>query len=281
MTSRDEIKKQIREWIKLGFIDPKDLPSIELYMDQVTSFMNKRLSANKRTEDDKTLTKTMINNYTKNELLPPSNKKRYSKGHLILLIYIYYLKSVMPISDIQTILSPMISDYYDNEDASHNLEEIYENLYELEKYQYFNVENSIVNAQQLVMKNKLSKDDEYLQKFNFLASLAYDIFTKRKLMEKIIDDMREQQEKAKQEAQAQAEAEKKAAKQAVKKAASKQASKTPAKNQAAKTPVKAPAKAPAKTPAKASTKASQTAKNPVSKNPAKQTASDSKKPKKN
>ena len=236
-------------------------------MDQVTNFMNKRLSANKRTEDDKTLTKTMINNYTKNELLPPSNKKRYSKDHLILLIYIYYLKSVMPISDIQTILSPMISDYYDNEEASHSLEEIYENLYELEKYQYFNVENSIVNAQQIVMKNKLSKDDEYLQKFNFLASLAYDIFTKRKLMEKIIDDMREQQENAKQEAQAQAEAERKAAKQAVKKAASK----TPAKNQAAKAPVKASTKAPAK--------ASQTAKNPVSKNPAKQTASDSKKPK--
>ena len=178
----------------------------------------------------------------------------------------------MPISDIQTILSPMISDYYDNEEASHNLEEIYENLYELEKYQYFNVENSIVNAQQIVMKNKLSKDDEYLQKFNFLASLAYDIFTKRKLMEKIIDDMREQQENAKQEAQAQAEAERKAAKQAVKKAASKQAAKTPAKNQAAKAPVKAPANA--------SAKASQTAKNPVSKNPAKQTASDSKKPKK-
>lgn len=232
MTSKDDIKKQIREWIKLGFIEPKDLPSIELYMDQVTTYMNKRLSANKRTEDDKTLTKTMINNYTKNELLPPSNKKRYSKDHLILLIYIYYLKSVMPISDIQTILAPMISDYYDNDNASHSLEEIYENLYEMEKYQYFNVENSIVNAQQLVQKNKFAKDDDYLQKFNFLASLAYDIFTKRKLMESIIDDMRAKQEAAKQEAEAQ-KSEKKApakkpapqkrpvAKQAVKKSPAK------------------------------------------------------------
>lgn len=233
MTSRDEIKKQIREWIKLGFIEPKDLPSIELYMDQVTTYMNKRLSANKRTEGDKTLTKTMINNYTKNELLPPSNKKRYSKEHLILLIYIYYLKSVMPISDIQTILEPMISDYYDNANATHSLEEIYENLYEMEKYQYFNVEDSIVNAQQLVQKNKFAKDDEYLQKFNFLASLAYDIFTKRKLMESIIDDM-----KAKKEAKEQAEAKK-------------NEKKTPAK----KAPVKKPvAKQPArKSPAKATT----------------------------
>lgn len=231
MASREEIKKQIREWIKLGFIEPKDLPSIELYMDQVTTFMNKRLSANKRTEDDKTLTKTMINNYTKNELLPPSNKKRYSKDHLILLIYIYYLKSVMPISDIQTILAPMISDYYDNDASTYNLEEIYANLYEMEKYQYFNVENSIVNAQQLVQKDKFSKDDEYLQKFNFLAFLAYDIFTKRKLMENIIDDMRDKQEAEKQKAEAQAEAAKKAAKQAAKKPST---SKTPTKATQAK-----------------------------------------------
>lgn len=210
MTSRDEIKKQIREWIKLGFINPKDLPSIELYMDQVTTFMNKRLSANKRTEDDKTLTKTMINNYTKNELLPPSNKKRYSKDHLVLLIYIYYLKSVMPISDIQTMLAPMIDNFYDNENATHSLEEIYANLYELEKYQYFNVEDSIVNAQQLAQKDNFSKDNEYLQQFNFLAFLAYDIFTKRKLMEKIIDEMRTKQE-------AEEEAAKKVAKKSPKK----------------------------------------------------------------
>ena len=85
----EQLKSQIEQWLDLGYINPEDIPSIELYMDQVTTFMDRYLSKNKRTEEDKTLTKTMINNYTKNDLLPPSNKKRYSKEHIILLIYIY------------------------------------------------------------------------------------------------------------------------------------------------------------------------------------------------
>ena len=57
---KDSLKKQIREMTQLGYIAPEDLPSIELYMDQVTTFMDKYLSQNKRYEEDKTLTKTMI-----------------------------------------------------------------------------------------------------------------------------------------------------------------------------------------------------------------------------
>ena len=86
---KESLKKQIRELIKLGYIVPDDIPAIELYMDQVTTFMDKHLSQNKRRDEDKTLTKTMINNYTKNDVLPPPEKKRYTKEHIILLIYIY------------------------------------------------------------------------------------------------------------------------------------------------------------------------------------------------
>ena len=55
-----------------------DIPDIDLYMDQVTHFMEEHLKSSKRYETDKILTKTMINNYTKNKLLPPSEKKRYT-----------------------------------------------------------------------------------------------------------------------------------------------------------------------------------------------------------
>ena len=59
-------------------------------------------------EDDKTLTKTMINNYTKNKILPPPEKKKYSKEHIIMLISIYYLKNIASISDIRKLLDPMM-----------------------------------------------------------------------------------------------------------------------------------------------------------------------------
>ena len=92
---------------RIDYIKPEDLPNIDLYMDQVTTFMEKQLASTKRYPDDKILTKTMINNYAKNKLLPSPEKKRYSKEHLLMLIFIYYFKNILSISDIQALLSPI------------------------------------------------------------------------------------------------------------------------------------------------------------------------------
>ena len=96
-----------KKLVSIDYIKTEDIPNIGLYMDQVTTFMDEQLEACKRYEDDKILTKTMINNYTKNKLLPPSNKKKYSREHIFLLIMIYYLKSILSISDIQSLLEPL------------------------------------------------------------------------------------------------------------------------------------------------------------------------------
>ena len=64
-----EFEKQLEEWMKLDYVLPEDLPNIELYMDQVTTFLEEQLKNTKRFEEDKIFTKTMINNYTKNHLL--------------------------------------------------------------------------------------------------------------------------------------------------------------------------------------------------------------------
>ena len=69
---------------RIDYVKSTDIPNIDLYMDQVTSFMEKQLKSTKRNEDDKVLTKTMINNYAKNDLLPAPVKKKYSKEHLLL-----------------------------------------------------------------------------------------------------------------------------------------------------------------------------------------------------
>ena len=91
----------------IDYVKTEDIPNIGLYMDQVTTFMDEQLNACKRYENDKILTKTMINNYAKNDLLPPPEKKKYSKEHLLTLIFIYYFKNILSISDIQTILNPL------------------------------------------------------------------------------------------------------------------------------------------------------------------------------
>ncbi|MFR7842438.1 MAG: DUF1836 domain-containing protein [Gallintestinimicrobium sp.] len=92
---------------RIDYIRPDDIPDIELYMDQVTTFMDSRLkNAARNPEVDKILTKTMINNYAKNDLLPPPARARNtSREHMLLLIFIYYFKGILSISDIQTVLN--------------------------------------------------------------------------------------------------------------------------------------------------------------------------------
>ncbi len=77
---------------RIDYIKPEEVPNIPLYMDQVTTFMDAQLASSKRYPEDKILTKTMINNYAKNDLLPPPLKKKYSKEHLLVLVFIYYFK---------------------------------------------------------------------------------------------------------------------------------------------------------------------------------------------
>lgn len=108
----DNYKDWLCNLLKTESIPPEDIPNIGLYMDQVTTLMDTRLASSKRYPDDKILTKTMINNYTKNKLLPPSNKKKYSREHIFLLIMIYYLKSILSISDIQSLLEPLSERYF-------------------------------------------------------------------------------------------------------------------------------------------------------------------------
>ena len=102
-----DIKDELLSLLSITSIPSEDIPNIELYIDQVTTFIDSRLDKSRRYPDDKIMTRTMVNNYTKNKLLPPSVKKKYSREHFFLLIMIYYLKNVLSIADIQTVLEPL------------------------------------------------------------------------------------------------------------------------------------------------------------------------------
>lgn len=202
--SFEEIKTEIRNAIQMDYIEPADIPAIELYMDQVTTFMDKHLSNNKRTPDDKILTKTMINNYTKNHLLPPPEKKKYSKEHIILLIYTYYLKNFLSIGDIQKLLAPMIEQYFNaSETDSITLDSIYSTVVELAQLQYqldkqeifktYEIVNQKIKEQHPELDSDVINSTSYLQDFTFVALLSYDIYLKTQLVEKIIDSLSKEQ----------------------------------------------------------------------------------------
>ena len=129
--TKDMLNSILASISRIDYIKPEEIPGIDLYMDQVTTFMESHLSASKRHADDKILTKTMINNYAKNDLLPPPVKKKYTKEHLLMLTFIYYFKNILSISDIQVLLGPLTEKYF-NKDGEMNLTEIYEEIMRLE-----------------------------------------------------------------------------------------------------------------------------------------------------
>ena len=189
------IRDLIEMTSSLNFIDPADVPSIELYMDQVTTFLEEKLNNNKRNEEEKTMTKTMINNYTKNDLLPPPNKKRYTKEHLILLIYIYYLKNLLSINDIQTLLKPMIEDYFGSNDPSKSIDQIYAKIFNHQKDHYKDIQKSIMNTFHRASEMYDPQNEGYLHDMSLIALLSADVYVKKKYIEHLIDNMRTIQEK--------------------------------------------------------------------------------------
>ena len=189
-----EILENINQWIETDVINPEDIPSIELYMDQVTTFMDKELARTKRHPDDKILTKTMINNYSKNDLLPPSNKKKYSKDHIILLIYIYYMKNFLSISDIKTLLSPMTNRYFNDfrddstDNSSLSMSDIYAEIYTLEKKYTAKLKENIDEICDIA-DSEFKEASEYLKAFALVSMLSYDIYAKKQLIEHLLDSV--------------------------------------------------------------------------------------------
>ena len=189
--NQEFVNSLLQRLAKLNYIKPGDVPNIDLYMDQVTTFMDEHLSDVKRYEDDKILTKTMINNYTKNDLLPPPVKKKYSKEHIYVLTFIYYLKNILSISDIQKLLNPLTDKFFNKEELP-DLEYIYSEIYNMEKAQITSLSKDVVERMQVAKEAFLDveneEDKDFLQLFSLVGLLSFDVYMKKNIIESLIDD---------------------------------------------------------------------------------------------
>lgn len=177
---------------KINLIDANDIPNIDLYMDQVTTFMESHLGNLKRSPDDKVLTKTMINNYAKNHLLPSPDKKKYSRNHMILLTFIYYFKNVLPINDIKTLMSGITEKNFAL-GSKPELEEIYREVirYQPEIMEQVRANLDVVEnlAEDSFAKLNNNEEKEELKLFTLLCLLSFDVYIKKTLIESVIDSM--------------------------------------------------------------------------------------------
>ncbi|MEF9839569.1 MAG: DUF1836 domain-containing protein [Lachnospiraceae bacterium] len=191
INTEDMLNSILESLSRIAYIKPSEIPNIDLYMDQVTTFMESQLSPTKRYPSDKVLTKTMINNYAKNNLLPPPIKKKYTNEHILVLIFVYYFKNLLSIKDIEALLKPITEKYF-NTDEDFNLTAIYEEVCSLEASRIEIVTADIkkaYEAAQDTFTDAKEEDQNFLHLFTFVCSLSLDVYIKKQLIEKIIDQL--------------------------------------------------------------------------------------------
>ena len=191
-TTEELLQTILQSLEKVEYIKSEDIPNIDLYMDQVLTFMDRKLrSAVRPQTEDHVLTKTMINNYAKNDLLPPPVKKKYSKEHVLLLIFIYYYKGVIPMNEIQTLLKPLTDRYFQNGQAF-DLESVYKEVVVLEKEQLEDLKKDVVEKFRRAEESYTEvtgEEQEFLQKFALICLLSFDVYMKKMIVEQLVAEL--------------------------------------------------------------------------------------------
>ena len=192
-TNEERLEDLLSHLNSLGRIHVEDIPKIDLYMDQVTTFMESHLESMKRYPDDKVLTKTMINNYAKNNLLPPPVRKKYTQEHILLLIFIYYFKNLLNFNDIETILS-YITEHHVGE-TQVPLSRVYTEIFSMEHGQMDRLQEDVwekFKTAQKIFTDTEEPERDALQLFAFICELAYDVYLKKQMIERLADQIREE-----------------------------------------------------------------------------------------
>lgn len=169
-------------------INLEDIPELDLYMDQVIQLFESKMSSTKRNEEDKVLTKTMINNYAKAKLLMSIKNKKYSKEHLVLMSLIYDLKGSLSISDIKLILDNIVHKFEAGEE--YDLRKLYRTYLQVYNEDVEEFEKSVIKRTELV-KQKLEAadlDGDFEAKILLICSLTSMSNMYRRMSEKLIDE---------------------------------------------------------------------------------------------
>lgn len=186
---KKELVEKFKELNLQNQLKLEEIPELDLYMDQVTQLFDSKFNGSKRNEEDKALTKTMVNNYAKGKLLMSIKNKKYSKEHLILMSLIYNLKGGLSIGDIKSSLNNIVTTFENGE--KYPIRELYslylnqynEDLNDVEK----TIEEKFNNIENMMLNEK-HEDDEFQKNFLLLSSFINMSNMYRRMGEKLIDE---------------------------------------------------------------------------------------------
>ncbi|GIP65286.1 hypothetical protein J32TS6_38410 [Virgibacillus pantothenticus] len=164
-----------------------DIPNLDLYMDQVIQLFESTFEGLKRDEQEKVLTKTMINNYAKGKLFYPIENKKYSKDHLMLIAMIYQLKGALSINDVKTTLYKLNKMVVEDNFELAKLYESYVQLADESMKQLESEMKQLIDDVEHQSETLASNDADYLQELLLVASFVNMSNYYRRAAEKMVD----------------------------------------------------------------------------------------------
>jgi len=191
MRYEEFVKNTIEDYISRGTIKAEDFPDMELYMDQAETFLNRELAIYKKNEKDKVITKTMIGNYVKHNMLPRPVNKKYSRDHLILLALIFYLKGIFQIEEIEKIMKPLIDNYNSEFDDKIDLAALYEGILEVQEKEQEALAQSVnrmINESKYQLSEMSLSDDDMLELFMLIVNLSLKADAQKFLAHKLLHE---------------------------------------------------------------------------------------------
>jgi hypothetical protein len=168
-----------------------DIPSIDLYMDQITTLFETKLSHLKRDSDEAILTKTMINNYAKAKILTPIKNKKYNRQQIITLILVYNLKQVLSLDDIKALFKPIAENSLQHNGRTTSIDELYMKLLQIKEQQSSEFREYLAKTTELIGDLSSSKNDEYhdfSQLILTVLTLINSATLQKRMAEKLIDE---------------------------------------------------------------------------------------------
>ena len=188
------MEELIRDAVNDADLRPEEIPAIDLYLDQIISLVAEKRREGSPRFYDRELTKTMINNYSKDGLIAPIKGKKYSKDQILQMLLVYSLKNTLSIGEIKRILQ----NTYDSKDySSEMLEDVYSrflDVKEIEREQAWNLTSLFAKYTELDVEKEsdflllllgLSAMSSYLK--NAVQALLADHYLypdERKVLEK-------------------------------------------------------------------------------------------------
>ncbi len=131
MNSSD-IEILVRDAVNDADLHLSQIPSIDLYVDQIICLMAENQKHGAERFRDRVLTKTMINNYSKDGLISPVKGKKYSREQILQMLLVCSLKNTLSIGEIKRILQNV---YKIDALNGEGLENAYEKFLSVKEYE--------------------------------------------------------------------------------------------------------------------------------------------------